>query len=119
MSTTTLRKWFNKVDADWETLIIILHTVKDNNCPGWEEAENSFKFDFRNKKLQTPDVKEFLDTEFYSGHGFAKAPRFIAEDKDRIYFPSKYDGATCIEMIYKDIDKYIDIKNETPYPGGG
>lgn len=109
----TLRQWFNNAKVDWETLTIIHQPVADENhwpgsaAPFWAEQ---YIGDFIPSSL--------IDKEFNDGYGGPEAPRFIAWDKDRIYFPWQYDGSTGLTEVYRDFSKYLDPKNETPYPGG-
>ena len=61
---------------------------------------------------------ELLDVEYCNGFGSPDCPRFIAYDRDCIYFPVQYDGATWVEEIQRSPLMYINGRHETPYPGG-
>lgn len=115
----TLRQWLDKEGFDWDTGVIVAHTLKeDSYSPGWGSGNGAFKFDFRDKTQLDGKHNELLDHVFDCGYGAPEAPRFVAEDKNRFYFPVQYDGSTWIESIHKNIDHYMDINNDTPYPGG-
>ncbi|MCF7995278.1 MAG: hypothetical protein K9L88_10615 [Chromatiaceae bacterium] len=105
----TLKDWLNELGFDWETGRIIYHAVR-GNAAGWKTAESA------------EDIgcdHEILTIEFDEGAGSPECPRIIAEDEEAIYFPSQYDGATALEKVWKDLDKYLDLEsNETPYPSG-
>lgn len=113
----TIREWLEAAGFDFDNGKIIVHLTRNDDdeeyvgsSPGWDEAV---------KATETPEeVADVISKEFDSGYGGPKCPRFIAEDGDKIYFPAQYDGSTWLEFVYKDIDKYMNIENETPYPGG-
>lgn len=105
---SNIKNWLNDEGFNWEQGKIIHHMT--DGSPGWSDATGAVI-------LKNDDP--VLVTEFDSGFGGPECPRFIAEDDVAFYFPRQYDGATAIEKIWKDIDKYMDFKgNETPYPGG-
>lgn len=116
---TTLREWFNDEKVDWSSLIMVCHTMGPNSfAPGWSIPETSVKFDFTNDSALDTTNHPVLDHKFYDGFGAPEAPMFVAQDKDFIYFPSQYDGATTLVKVAKNIDYYMDVRHETPYPGG-
>ncbi len=45
-------------------------------------------------------------------------PRFVAEDRNKIYLPCECNGVGWVEWVYKDINKYIEY-GLTPYLGCG
>jgi hypothetical protein len=100
--------WLNSVNFDWATGKIIVQDT-EGDSPGWSNPTSC-------RMATQADI--LLNLEFSRGCGGPECPRFIAEDKEHIYFPSQYDGATDIEVVSKDINKYLDITNPTPYPGG-
>ena len=106
----TIREWLTKKGFDFEKGEIIYHYVGLGQTPGWSEARSRRKIKASSK---------VLDFEFDCGFGGPKCPRFIAEDDNRIYFPAQYDGATWLQIIHKDMTKYLHDDIETPYPGGG
>jgi len=109
---TTLRKILNDLRFDWENGEIIYQKTKDRHSPDSSEIIDAQIID------ENYDV---LDKKFNDGYeGGVGCPRFIARDKEALYFPVRYDGATWGEKIYINIKKYLDYKTErTPYPGGG
>ncbi len=117
----TLREWLNKADFDWDSGVIVYHelrTIDDDGYfvtrpPGWADL-----IDVGSKKVIAHD-HVVLDHNFECGHGGPECPRIVAKDRDRVYFPSKYDGATWLQVVELDLDKYLDGDKETPYPGGG
>lgn len=104
----TIREWLKNENFDFENGRIIVHAVSGNS-PGWRHGE---------RQMTNEEVEDILNREFSSGFGGPQCPRFVAEDDEKIYFPSQYDGATGIEYVYKDLSRYEDCKAQTPYPGG-
>ena len=113
----TLREELKNKGFDFENGRIIYQPLKEDedlgpvSYPGWadeDEVEASIEID-----LNHP----ILDVEFNTAFGGPHMPRFVAEDKDKIYFPSQYDGNTWICWVYKDISKYVGNKELLPYPG--
>lgn len=104
----TIHNWLTKAGFDLSTGVIILQEVEPDDAPGWSE--------FISAHIAGQD-DPLLFKEFTSGFGSPRCPRFIAEDRDRLYFPSQYDGATSLVCVWKDIVRYLNI--DTPYPGGG
>jgi len=102
---TTLRELLNGKDFDWNSGKIIYHETE--RYPGWDNVTTG--------KIIESD-NSILDLSFDAGYGGPECPRFVADDKDKIYFPVQYDGATWVEFIYKDITIYL--TEATPYPGG-
>ena len=107
---TTIRQWLNEGGFDWDKGRIIIQEV-NGNYPGE---------DWNDRISASEDKAHFLvDKEFDSGYGGPECPRFIAEDKDKLYFPEQYDGATSLCIVFKDISKYLNYKDyPSPYPGG-
>lgn len=105
----TIKEWLTTEGFDWESGEIIYHEVEDSNHPGWSGAISA---------SLVPHTHQVLTKEFDHGYGSPQCPRFIAKDKNAIYFPWQYDGATGIQKVFISIKKYLDISNETPYPGG-
>ncbi len=103
-----LRDWLNKIGFDWENGRII-----------WQELKNGYRS--QNNITSTKEIPHdhpILDTEFINEFGsIVGCPCFIAEDKEYIYFPQRYDGMTALVRVYKNIDKYLE-GILTPYPGG-
>lgn len=107
----SIQEWLDEEGFDWLSGKVIVQEVGDHLCPGWAtppflSAREAVRGD------------SLLVKDFYDGYGGPKCPRFIAEDIKRICFPYQYDGATGLVVIEKDITKYLNIKNKTPYPGG-
>jgi hypothetical protein len=107
---STLRKWLNNADFDWENGTIIYQPA-NGYSPGWSSGD----------ELSLPRIiansDPILDHEFESGHGAPWAPRIFARDSRAVYFPGQYDGATWLESVIIDPEHYL-AGNETPYPGG-
>jgi len=109
-ATATLKYWLDSLGFDWASGRIIYQHTEEGCAPGWTSPESA-------EQIASDHV--ILTTEFDCRSGAPKCPRIVAEDKDAIYFPSQYDGATSLEMVWKDLDRYLDFENnETPYPGG-
>ena len=110
----TIRGWLENAGFDWENGRILYQKVKDDNwgkTPGWSSPTGA--------GFISHDAP-ILDEVFSTGYGGPTTPRFIATDEEKLYFPAQYDGATWLEVIWKDIEKYLDFANyESPYPGGG
>jgi len=104
----TLRAWLNEAGADFDNLRIVYQAV-DGGSPGWGTPISSELIDTNHP---------ILDKIFHPGYGGPECPRIIADDDKRLYFPSQYDGSTCLETVEKDILIYLDRSIETPYPGG-
>jgi hypothetical protein len=106
----TLREWLDKENFDWDSGRILYQETKGNNFPGWDSVIAAQFINFEDS---------ILSEDFHDGFGGPNCPCIIAEDKNALYFPSQYDGATSLEKVFKNIELYLDIENETPYPGGG
>jgi len=100
----TIRKYLTQSGFDFENGKIIIQ-----NGTGWSEGGNG--------RYVKPD-DPILDIEFSSGYGGPDCPRYVAQDKKKIYFPWQYDGATGPTYVYRNIKAYLGSENETPYPGG-
>jgi len=55
-----------------------------------------------------------LDKEFDNGYGLVEGPPFTAWSKDRVYFPSCYDGAEMAVYVSRNPDGQA-----TDHIGGG
>lgn len=137
--TSTLRKWFKEAKVDWDTLVVLIHTVDASVFPdvygGWSHSTRDvvkFKYTdiFDVSDNQHHKVKTVIDTRSLVVPSYVVSPvsdlnslldyecdtlgpKFAAEDKDRIYYVDEYDGYTSIAFVYKDLNKYFDI-NEMP-----
>jgi len=105
----TVREFLDGGGFDWQSGIIVWQKA-DGYAPGWGAPISAEAID---------KDHPILDQEFDAGYGSPTCPRFVAKDKDAIYFPDQYDGATSSVKVWLDISRYLDIKEETPYPGGG
>jgi hypothetical protein len=106
----TLRRELEELGFDWDSGKILYQKTIDF-APGWDEPRDA---------EYIAATHPILDEEYSRDYGAPTCPRFVAEDKEAFYFPSQYDGATLVEKIWKDLDKYLDFKkNMSPYPGGG
>lgn len=115
----TLRRWLDGAKVDWQSLKMVVHTLSDDSyCPGWGSGKKAVLFDFTKPGALDVSPHPLLDHNFNDGYGAPQAPRFIAQDKTRIYFPCQYDGSTWLEVVEKDLDAYMDPAKSTPYPGG-
>ncbi len=106
-----LRRELQKVGFDFASGRILYQQV-DDISPGWadkNEVGEIIEIDFDHP---------ILDFDFDNDYGDFGMPRFVAEDKDKIYFPCEYDGLCWVDWVYKDIDKYIEY-GLTPYIGQG
>ncbi|RKY62981.1 MAG: hypothetical protein DRP95_00130 [Candidatus Latescibacterota bacterium] len=105
----TLRKELDRLGFDWKSGRILVQEVFENMFHAWSDSEGARWVDFDDP---------ILDLEFGGFGDEVQCPRFVAEDKEAIYFPAQYDGDTWVEKVYKDIGRYLDWKNyESPYPG--
>jgi len=100
----SIRKYLDNCGFDWKTGKIILQ-----KGGGWDTGHGG-------KLISNDDPA--LDIEFDDGFGGPDCPRYVASDKEKIYFPEQYDGATGGIFVFKNIKKYLGDENETPYPGG-
>lgn len=108
----TIRQWLQNEGFDFENGRILFQDVtEDAYCPGWARDDYELK--------DTIEIKDhpILDHEFNDGYGSAQCPRFLAKDSKKIYFPSQYDGATCVNSIEIDLDSFVGNKKPLPYPG--
>ena len=103
----TIREWLSESKFDWEEGVIIYQEAEEE-WPGWSGGKHT--------TIITSD-HPILDKVFYDGFGSPKCPRFIAKDRNNLYFPEQYDGSTCIVVVSMDIQDYLNGL-ETPYPGG-
>lgn len=106
----TIRAWLTKAGFNFKEGIIVYHPVSEDHCPGYDDYLIDGRYISMDHKI--------LDTEFSDDYGGPECPRFIAKDRFALYFPSQYDGATSIEKVYLDLNKYVGNNKPTPYPGG-
>ena len=108
----TIRQWLDEAKFDWASGQVIWHPTPEDVSPGnWERTGVA---------VEVGKDHEVLNTKFYTSFGGAMCPRFVAFDAGRIYFPEKYDGATCLGFVWRDPSRYLGDKAiGTPYPGGG
>lgn len=105
----TLRQLLTQAEFDFESgSIYYSESKEDDYSPGWGDGMPAVKID-----LSHP----ILDKDFYTGYGSPQCPRFIAYDKESVYFPCQYDGSSWVESVYLKPDQYLGGKT-TPYPGG-
>lgn len=92
----SIRGWLDKKGFDWETAKIV---VQDNIAGE------------RLISMNDP----ILDKSFLA---YCDLPaRFVASDKDAVYFPAEYDCNLWCCKVYKDIDRYLDAdKFPSPFP---
>ena len=102
-----LKAWLNKGQFDW-TMGIILVQRKD---PAGSWSDDLLP------AIQISLDNPILTQEFDSGYGSPECPAIWAKDKDAIYFPSQYDGSTCLVKVFLDPAPYL-AGEPTPYPGG-
>ena len=103
----TLRNELERVGFDFEHGRILYQETLDG-YPGYAGRSDVGKI------VEIGFDHPILDFDFYNDFGCPEMPRFVAEDRDKIYFPCEYDGSTWVSWIYKDIDKYIEY-GITPY----
>lgn len=107
----TFRKWLNDLHFDWDTGTLIHQYGKIDEWGEWGQVVDA-------KVLGQDDP--ILDRSFDDGFGTYDCPRIIAKDKDALYIPSDYDGASSLEKIFLDLSKYLDFgMNNIPHLGGG
>jgi len=105
----TLREWLNEISCDWDNGVILYQETKDeNDMAGWSMPVSCAYIEKDNS---------VLDQEFCDGFGSPNCPRIIAKDKNAIYFPAQYDGLTWLEKVVLNLDYYLDVNHESPYPG--
>lgn len=106
---TTIREWLTEAGFDFAAGRILWQDTGEDSSPGWATPTAA---------AFIPADHAILDKAFDSGYGGSECPRFVAEDAVAIYFPSQYDGSTRIVKVHKNLERYLDPNNETPYPGG-
>ena len=104
----TIREWLSESNFDWEEGTIIYHETGLYNHPGWESVKSASIIE---------NDHPILDKYFYDGYGSPRCPRFVAKDKNHMYFPGQYDGSTFIVVVSINMQDYLNGM-ETPYPGG-
>ena len=112
MAMETVRQFLDQDHFDWATGQIILQPVEGSSSPGRSNGEQGVVIAFDHP---------ILDAEFSSGYGSPQCPRYVARDKDAVYFPTQYDGSTCATKVVIDLAAYCQPDGghiETPYPGG-
>lgn len=107
MAEATWREWLDEAGFDWGRGVILWEEV-GGRLRGWSAGEGVVEIDTGH---------EILDEEFGTGFGSPEAPRIVAYDADKIYFPEQYDGAVSLSWVYRDPDDYVQSNNSTPYPG--
>lgn len=134
LEMATLREELKNKGFDFENGRIIYQPIKENEgnpvcSPGWaseSEVEEAIEIDLNHPILDFDfDVvmaavlawARSLLMGSGNDYGDFGMPRFVAEDKDKIYFPCEYDGLTWIGWVYKDINRYIRSKELLPYFG--
>ena len=86
----TIREWLSQSGFDWKGGTIIYQEV-EGGYPGWSNPINALIIDKRN-------THPILDQHFKDGYGSPDCPRFVAKDKNHMYFPGQYDGSTFIVL---------------------
>jgi hypothetical protein len=116
----TFREFLDRQKFDWNSgTILIQWTTSGCKDTDGTDIERSGWDDITGASFIMFD-HPILDREFSDDYGGPECPRFVAEDKEAIYFPGTYDGSTWCDKVYKELDRYLDWKNlETPYVGGG
>lgn len=122
----TVREWLNELGFDWDNGTIV-HQPVENEGPetteilGVEVCANppGSRSPLAGNRVERDDL--VLDREFDDGYGLPACPRFVAKDREAIYFPVQYDGSTRPARVLLDMRRYIGDKGEiadSPYPGG-
>lgn len=106
----TLRQLLNEKSFDWQSGKILIQSVASDTSPGCVTDMNEITSISYVSKYDT-----ILDKKIELNAGLPQCYRFIAEDKEKIYFPVQYDGNVWIEVIYKDLNNYFKVL--TPYCG--
>ena len=101
----TVKEFLDSCGFDWDTGVVFIQPTEDGS-PGWSSPSGPMH----------RATQDDLTSGFDSGYRGPECPRYIAEDKEAIYFPSQYDGSTCGEKVLKDIRRY-GPECPTPYPG--
>jgi hypothetical protein len=96
---------------DWGVGVIVVQEVKDQPAYAYDK---DVIIATRYAKKDDP----VLTMKFDAGYGEGACPRFWAKDKEFIYFPYQYDGATGVERVAVEPTIYL-AGELTPYPGGG
>lgn len=110
----TIHQWLKAVNFNFKCGIILYQPVEIYEdyypSPGWTTPASA---------ELVGENHTILHKEFHNGFGSPQCPRFVAKDDQAIYFPCQYDGATNIQKVWLDLNKYLDFNNHhTPYPGG-
>ena len=108
---STILKWLEDAGFDWSTGIVVVQETEGdaNGWPGWDSKVKVARYATKDDPL--------LSREFYAGYGAPECPCFWAKDKDAVYFPVQYDGATSICKVDLLPTRYLNGE-PTPYPGG-
>jgi len=115
---TTLRKELNKLDFNWkEGVIIYQYNPEDINDINLLQTDPRITTLIYNKGIEYEKIC-ILDKEFDNNESLPECPIFIAEDKENVYIPAKYDGTNWLEVIKKDIFFYLKNNALIPYVGG-
>ena len=109
----TLRDLLTAAGFTWDTGVIVWQSVTgEAYSSGWAMDDEVNKAEF------IPNDHVILDTDFDTGHGAPRMPRFVAKDHKFIFFPVQYDGATWIEYVCQSLTPYVEGEEPMPYPGG-
>lgn len=111
---STIRQWLDQNNFDWDSARVVFQPVTDGSyCPGWADEDELLPSQI------IPTDHSIFDEEFDSSFGCPNCPRFVAYDRDFVYFPVNYDGSTWVEKISLTPESYVGRTYRTPYPGGG
>lgn len=115
----TLRVWLTNHGFDWARGVIVYQPTKPYSWdPDASPAPGNADDDEVQPAEQIDALHPILDHAFDDGFGAPECPRIFARDLAAVYFPGKYDGATWLEKVYLDPEKYL-TGALTPYVGGG
>lgn len=106
----TIRQWLDDAGFDWTVGSIIYQEV-DGDTPGWKAPVSA--------ELISAD-HPILTKAFNSDFDAPECPRFIATDREALYFPSYCDGdgSNRLAKVWKNIETNLDFNEyPTPYPG--
>ena len=103
----TIKRWLIDAGFDPQTGRILLQSAGGEVfTPGMDRNRAEFV------GLDHPAIV----MEFRSWFGAPEAPTFIAEDDQKVYFPAQCNGRTTLCVVSKNIERYMDVSQETPYP---
>ena len=107
----TIQEWLEVEGFEWETGVVVVQETPGAYSPGWASKSEITASRYAQKG------DPILTKEFDSGYGAPQCPCFWAKDKNAIYFPYQYDGATGMVKVDLLPDRYL-AGEPTPYPGG-